>query len=126
MTQSSAYLESVFHQMTSNNYKVNFDCQDDEPLYEVKEQESMWMQFLDAVQTNVGMEKLKNYISMADTAKIKHFEEQEEKRLALEKHFINHHKKKFAGNKKALQKINFDFKRVRGKSVVVDSPPDED
>jgi hypothetical protein len=61
--------------MTSNNYKVNFDCQDDEALYEVKEQESLWMSFLDAVQTNVGMEKLKNYISMADTAKIKHFEE---------------------------------------------------
>jgi hypothetical protein len=46
--------------------------------------------------------------------------------MALENHFIDHHKKKFAGNKKAIQKMNFNFQRVRGKSVIADTPQDED
>ena len=42
------------------------------------------MKFLDAAQTNAGLEKLKMSIDKANTAKLKYFEEQEEKRMSLE------------------------------------------
>lgn len=85
MMKGPEHRQALFDEMM-NKTKVNFDCEDEDLVFERECRESLWMLFLEAIQKYPRMQKLKDVIDRA--AVFQNTFEQEQKRVALENYLL--------------------------------------